>query len=133
MKLQTAKNIVIGAVCAALAAGNIYQYTRAPGDPAQNIVFYELEPTPQNAYSIEQEKRSAAENDESTDRSGLIDLNSATQEELESLPGIGPVKAKAILEYRIVYGRFVTSEEIMEVHGIGQATYDKIKDRITVR
>ena len=54
-------------------------------------------------------------------------------EELESLPGIGPVKARAILEYRSVYGRFVTSEEIMEVRGIGQATYEKIKDRITVR
>ena len=127
MKLQTAKNIVIGAVCAALAAGNIYQHVKVPGDASQNIVFYELEPTPAIYQGSENENSSGKTEDH------LIDLNTATEEELESLPGIGPVKARAILEYRNVYGRFVTSEEITEVRGIGQATYEKIKDRITVR
>ena len=127
MKLQTAKNIVIGAVCAALAAGNIYQHVKVPGDASQNIVFYELEPTP----AIYQGSENASGYREPEDH--LVDLNTATEEELESLPGIGPVKARAILEYRNVYGRFVTSEEITEVRGIGQATYEKIKDRITVR
>ena len=127
MKLQTAKNIVIGAVCAALAAGNIYQYARVPGDASKNIVFYELDPTPAVYQGSEYEYGFGDPEDH------LIDLNSATEAELESLPGIGPVKARSILEYRNVYGRFITSEEIMEVRGIGQATYEKIKDRITVR
>ena len=118
MKLQTVKNIIIGAVCAALAAGNIYQYARVPEDRTQNIVFYEAEPS----SGIFEER----------ELPGLIDLNSATKDELESLPGIGPVKARAIIEYRKAYGGLVAAEEIMEVRGIGQSTYDKIKDRITV-
>ena len=64
---------------------------------------------------------------------GLIDLNSADRSELETLKGIGPAKASAILEYRRMYGGFVCKEEIMEVKGIGQATYDKIKDKIYVK
>ena len=63
---------------------------------------------------------------------GLININTASQSELETLPGIGPVKAKAIIEYRRSYKGFVAKEEIMEVRGIGPATYEKIKDRITL-
>ena len=137
MKLQTVKNIVIGAVCAVLAAGNIYQHVRVPEDASKNIVFYALEAdnnssAADNAYAAENLSISGDSDNSSVDN-GLIDLNSATAEELMSLPGIGRVKAKAIIEYRKTYGRFVAAEEIMEVRGIGKATYEKIKDRITVR
>lgn len=48
-----------------------------------------------------------------------LDLNSASAEELDSLPGIGPVKAKAIVDYRTSIGRFQSLEQLMEVKGIG--------------
>lgn len=62
----------------------------------------------------------------------LLNLNTATQEELEALPGIGPSLAAAIIEYRDSYGGFFVIEDIMNVDGIGQDTFDQIKDLITV-
>ncbi len=61
----------------------------------------------------------------------LIDINTATAQELTSLPGIGPVTAGKIVEYREVHP-FTTVEEIQEVKGIGPAKYEAIKDRVTV-
>ena len=61
-----------------------------------------------------------------------ININTATQEELESLPGIGKVKAKAIIEYREKYGKFKNEKDIIKVKGIGEKTYEKIKDLIEV-
>lgn len=63
--------------------------------------------------------------------SGRIDLNSATAEELCLLPGIGPVRAEAIVAYREENGPFRQTADIMNVRGIGQATFDKLKDYIT--
>lgn len=62
----------------------------------------------------------------------LIDINTASQEELETLPGIGPVTALAIISYREVEGVFNIIEEIQKVDGIGPAKFDSIKDFITV-
>lgn len=62
----------------------------------------------------------------------IIDLNSATQQELESLPGIGPSKASEIIAYRQKIGRFVTIEEIQNVPGIGAVLFEKIRPYITV-
>jgi competence protein ComEA len=61
-----------------------------------------------------------------------IDINSATIEELATLPGVGSSLAQRIVEYRDSNGRFVTIEGILDVPGIGDATFDKIKDSITV-
>ncbi len=61
-----------------------------------------------------------------------IDINTASSEELQQLRGIGPSKAALIIEYRTAYGGFVCIEELMEVKGIGQATFDSIKDYIYV-
>lgn len=58
-----------------------------------------------------------------------LDLNAATQEELETLPGIGPVLAERIMEYR----PYLHVEEILDVPGIGPATFEKLRDKITVR
>ena len=62
----------------------------------------------------------------------LVNINTATQSELETLTGIGEVKAKAIIEYRSSNGNFTSIEEIMNVSGIGDAVFAKIKDYITV-
>lgn len=64
---------------------------------------------------------------------GLINLNTATLEQLDSLPGIGPAIAQRIIDYREKAGGFKAVEEITEVSGIGDATLTKIKDLITLQ
>lgn len=61
----------------------------------------------------------------------LININTATLAELESLPNIGPTTAQNIINYRIQHGPFATIDMIMNVPGIGPATYDSIKNLIT--
>ena len=61
-----------------------------------------------------------------------VDINNADTGELETLPLIGPVKAAAIIEYREKHGFFTDIADIMKVKGIGPATYEKIRKRITV-
>ena len=61
-----------------------------------------------------------------------MDLNSASAELLETLPGIGPVLAKAIVDYRESNGGFQSVEEITNVARIGPVTYEKIRDLVTV-
>ncbi len=63
---------------------------------------------------------------------GKININTAAQAELETLPGIGPTIARNILDYRAQNGAFKTSEELKKVRGIGDAIFERIKDRITV-
>ena len=60
---------------------------------------------------------------------GRVNINTASQQDLESLLGIGPVKARAIIEGR----PYKSVEEVMEVKGIKEGTFEQIKDRITVR
>ena len=63
---------------------------------------------------------------------GLVDINTATQEQLEGLPGIGPAIAGRIIDYRAEHGPFEKIADIVKVSGIGPATFDTIKDLITV-
>ena len=63
---------------------------------------------------------------------GRININTASVEELDSLPGIGATTAQAIVDYRIQYGSFINIQAIQNVPGVGPATYDLIKDLITV-
>lgn len=63
----------------------------------------------------------------------VIDLNTATAKDLETLPGIGAVKAQAIVDHREGVGRFTSVEEVLQVPGIGPATLNGIRDSVTVR
>jgi competence protein ComEA len=63
---------------------------------------------------------------------GLININTATLAELDSLPRIGPAIAQRIIDYRTTNGPFSSIEQIMNVSGIGPATFAQIKDLITV-
>ena len=64
--------------------------------------------------------------------SAKININTASVEELQTLKGIGPATAKSIILYREEYGAFSAIEEIMNVKRIGEKTFAKIKERITV-
>ena len=62
----------------------------------------------------------------------IININNADEQQLQSLPGIGRAKAKAIIDYRETYGTFNSIEEITLVQGIGNKMFAKIRDRIRV-
>ena len=63
---------------------------------------------------------------------GKVDLNKADATELQTLPGIGPAKAAAIIEYRDKSGKFKAIEDLKNISGIGEKTFEKLKDQITV-
>ncbi len=67
-----------------------------------------------------------------TPYSPFINLNTANQAELESLPGIGPVLAKRIIAYREKHGAFAAIEDVKQVYGVSAKTYEMIKDFISV-
>lgn len=60
-----------------------------------------------------------------------VNINTADAAALETLPGIGPALAQRILEHRQAHGPFLRVEDIMEVSGIGKATFEKLSDQIT--
>lgn len=62
----------------------------------------------------------------------LVNLNTATTEELQELPKIGPVLAGEIIAYREANGGFSQKEELLKVKGIGKAVFEAIADRVTV-
>lgn len=68
----------------------------------------------------------------SSSTAGAVNINTASAEELDTLPGVGPAIAQRIIDYRQANGPFAAIEQIMEVRGIGEATFAKLRDRITV-
>ena len=60
-----------------------------------------------------------------------VELNTADLEELMTLPGIGEALARRILDYREEHGPFRSTEELMEVKGIGEGKYEALRDRVT--
>lgn len=63
---------------------------------------------------------------------GKVNLNTATVQQLEALPGVGPVLAQRIVDYRQRKGRFISIRQLMEVEGIGEKKYASLKDHVTV-
>ena len=63
---------------------------------------------------------------------GLVNLNTASQADLEELPGVGPVLAQRILDWRTEHGRFTTVDELGEVSGIGEKTFAQLQAKVTV-
>jgi len=71
-------------------------------------------------------------NPSATPSGDLIDINAASADELASLPGIGPTTAQRIVDYRTENGPFARIEDLLNVAGIGPATFDNIHSLITV-
>lgn len=78
-------------------------------------------PSPTNAPDVPSETKPS-----------FININTADQTMLESLPGIGPTKAKAIVDFRQKNGSFKRIEDLLKVPGIGPKTLDGIRDQIRV-
>lgn len=75
---------------------------------------------------------SGGDNSNIPEKSDIVNINTAGLKELVSLYGIGEVKARAIIAYREDNGLFQSIEEIMKIKGIGKATFERIKDYITI-
>lgn len=86
-------------------------------------------PTKEEAKERVPETAVNPKNDETSDK---ININTATKESLMTLPGIGEAKAERIIAYRNEHGAFSSIEEIMEVEGIKEGMYEKIKDYIVI-
>ncbi len=68
----------------------------------------------------------------STTAGVVVDLNTATLDQLDTLPGVGPVLAQSIIDYRTKHGRFTKIEQLQEVDGIGSKTYAQIASHVRV-
>jgi competence protein ComEA len=68
----------------------------------------------------------------SDQRSGKININTASLGQLDSLPGIGPTYAQRIIDYRSASGGFKSVDELKNVKGVGDKTFEKFKDLITI-
>ena len=64
---------------------------------------------------------------------GPVELNTATAEQLDALPGVGPATAEAILAYREANGPFTSVEQLLDVRGIGEAKLESLRDLVVVR
>lgn len=64
--------------------------------------------------------------------SGLVNINTASAEELDALPGVGPSTAAAIVEEREANGPFSSADDLMRVSGIGEKKFAKLKDHVCV-
>ena len=89
-------------------------------------------PTESEAAEMK-EAAAAPEASASGESGGPVNINTADEKALTTLPGIGQARARSIIEYRQQNGPFETPEDLMKVSGIGQAGFDKLKMYITVR
>lgn len=97
----------------------------------------EVEPTPTNVYVYIYPKEGyesviTSEPIDVAEYAGKINLNTASASDLMTLPGIGEAKAEAILAYRSEHGGFYKVEDLMNIPGIKEGVYSKIKEQIYV-
>lgn len=97
------------------------------GEPITEVYSGDLE-----KFGESDENASFSEKDEQAQTDKIININTATLDELMTLTGIGETIGQRIIDYRTENGAFSSIEEITEVKGIGEKNFEKIKDRITV-
>lgn len=88
--------------------------------------------TTDDTEKVKEEKEIKEEQDIKEEINSLININTASLEELMTLSGIGEAKAKSIISYRETNGNFIDTKDITKVSGISDNMYEKIKDNITV-
>lgn len=121
---------VISETAAETEASYKSEYVRTEEADIPETVISETEPAARETGSEAVHIPDTAVGDVGDGGNALVDINTASAEELEGLDGIGEKLAQAIIDYRSVKP-FDTIEEIMQVKGIGEKRYEKIKDSIT--
>ena len=99
----------------------------------ENMIDESYVTSSSGGVSSKEDTNSTQGSSKSTTINEKVNINTATQEELDTLPSIGPSIASKIIDYREQNGKFNSIEEIKEVSGIGDAKYEKIKDSITIK
>ena len=82
--------------------------------------------------SQQQISQPSASNDKKPVVEGKININTAGVEELVKLPGIGPTKARSIIDYRNKNGKFSSVDDLLNVKGIGEKTLEKLRNSVTI-
>lgn len=128
---------VIAADLQSETTGEITETTKVASESSQT--FIETDKHEQTTSVISETQAFASTENAETftstevnEQKELININTATAKELETLPGIGEVTAQKIIDYRTESGGFDSIEEIMEVKGIGEKKFEAIKELITV-
>ena len=113
---------VVLVLCLAFVLG----YLLGTGRPATQVTVTTME-APEKEIIVRYEEPAAPTAD------APLDLNTATQAQLEALPGVGPELARRILAYREEFGKFVATEQLMDVQGIGEKKFAAIEPLVCVR
>lgn len=100
--------------------------------PAKGEVKSSPVSTGTQSSSMTESGSATSTNDKSGSNGATVNLNTATKEQLQELTGIGPKKAEQILQYREEHQSFKTTDEIKEVGGIGDKTFESLKDSLSV-
>lgn len=88
--------------------------------------------TKETTESSSSSKSSSSSSSNTSNTNEKININTASLEQLQTLSGVGASKAQSIIDYRNEFGNFSRIEDILNVSGIGESVYEKIKDNITV-
>ncbi|MBP5306374.1 MAG: helix-hairpin-helix domain-containing protein [Lachnospiraceae bacterium] len=117
-------------------------YTFKAGESPEPVIVIEEDtgppsiekgpPAPVKETPVKEAPDTAASVSEAPDTDGIVNINTAGISELCTLTGIGEKKAERIISYRKEHGNFSSIEEIMNISGIKEGTFNKIKDRIMV-
>lgn len=135
---EIALNVVRGGIIIAIAATIICFFTSNTNrstivvdgiSPDSLAAAAEIMPNAASGEAGAQDNSTPAANPAKTE---ILNINTATAEQLTSLKGIGETKAAAIVEYRQRHGSFTSKEELLNVSGIGEKTLENIIDLITV-
>ena len=123
--------VCTGAVCfliGRLSAGGTVRVRT--GHPARDVASAAVGTS--SAGSAEETSAEAASAPQTPTADAPLNLNTATKEELMLLPRIGETLAERILTYRAENGRFIATEQLMDIDGIGEGTYASLRELVTV-